>query len=244
MDMKKDGLLADKVVLITGSARGLGRSIALACAEAGADVAAHYFTSRREALTLRQELRRSSPKAEIFRANLKQEADTARLVTRVLRRYGRIDVLINSVGNFLYKPLTRVSLDDFRDVLETNLMATFRMSQLVLPQMRRRRRGQIINFGCAGADRMVIRERTGVYYLAKTAVIQLTKALGNAYAPYGVRVNAVSPGILTSSKVKLAVPAGRYATFADIIRAIFFLLDPASSYITGANLEVSGGWIA
>lgn len=236
-------LLREKVVLVTGAARGLGRAMALACAREEAIVVGHYFTSVREARSLRVILQKLHRRSDIVHANLREPSETRVMVRTVLHRYGKIDVLVNNVGNFIYKPLRTVTYDDYRDVVDTNLTATFLCSKLVLPSMQQRRSGLIVNFGCVGADRSIIRPRTHLYYIAKQSVILLTKAFADAYAKYGIRINAISPGILTSSVVKHRVPSKRFATFADIIHAFFFLLDPKSSYVNGANIEVAGGWL-
>ncbi len=234
----------ETVIVITGAAKGLARHIALQLAQRGACIAAHYHTSEQEASSLRDELQERNPRSQLFRANLREASEVRGMIADVIRTYHRIDVLINAVGNFVYKPFDQVTVEDFDDVMETNPRSTFLCSSLVIEQMKSQRSGAIINFGCAGADRMTIRELTTPYYIAKTAVLQLTKIMARTYAPFGIRVNAISPGILESSIAKVDnVPSGRYATFDDIFNAIDFILKPQSSYLNGANIEVSGGWI-
>jgi len=235
--------LKNKIILITGGAKGLGRHLSINLAKQGAVVATHYNTSQKEAGTLLRSLKKYSPSSDIFQADLRSPGQTEQMFLSVLDRYGRIDVLINNVGNFIYKPFEKVSFEDFRDVTETNLYATFLCSKIAAKKMKKQKNGDIINFGCAGADRMIIRELTTPYYIAKSGVIQLTKIFASAYARYGVRINAISPGILKTSVAKLSnLPTGQYSSFDDILNALLFLLSPQSSYINGANIEVAGGW--
>lgn len=239
----KKGMLLRKVVLITGASKGLGRALAVALSEDGATVAAHCHANTKEAVELRAFLRKKNRRSDIFPADLRDERATKKMVRQVVKTYGRADVLVNLVGNFQTAPIDKLAMESFRDIIETNLTAAFHCTRLVLDSMKQRRSGSIIFFGCAGADRLIVRENTGVYYLAKTGVILMAKNFAHQLAPYRIRVNTVSPGILTSSVTKLPVPMGRYATFTDIIRAVRFLLDPANAYVSGANVEVSGGWL-
>ncbi len=232
------------VVVITGAAKGLARHLAVALALQGAIIVAHYHTSEEDAETLRAELQVMNPRSCIVRANLRADIEVRRMFQDIISTYKRVDVLINAVGNFTYKPYQEVTLEDYDDVMDTNPRSTFLCSSLVIDQMKSQQGGTIINVGCAGADRMTVRELTTPYYIAKTAVLQLTKIMARTYAPFGIRVNAISPGILESSIAKVDnVPAGRYATFDDIFNAINFILSPSSSYVNGANIEVAGGWI-
>jgi NAD(P)-dependent dehydrogenase (short-subunit alcohol dehydrogenase family) len=242
--MENSSFLKGKVALVTGSAKNLGRALALSLAKEGAIVAAHYHESEKEAKTLREELRRHNEKSEIFRADLRNEKETREMISAVEKTYGRVDVLINNVGNFIYKPFDEVEYEEFKDVIETNLYASFLCTKLVIEGMKARGEGNVINLGCAGADRLTVRELTTPYYIAKTGVILLTKIFARTYAPHGVRFNSISPGVLESSVAEpLSIPAGRRASFDDIVNTILFLLSPDSSYINGANIEVAGGWV-
>jgi NAD(P)-dependent dehydrogenase (short-subunit alcohol dehydrogenase family) len=236
-------LFTDKNILITGSTKGLGRALAVKFAERGATVIEHYYTSKNEAEEFLQELKKFNSKCGMFQANLRSPGQTTKMMEKIHEEYGHIDILINNVGNFIYKQFDKVTFEEFADVIETNLYSSFLCGKLVIEKMKERKSGHIINIGCAGADRIIIRELTTPYYIAKTGVLMLTKILAHAYAPYGIRVNAVSPGILETSVAKLEVPAGRLATFDDIFNAISFLLSPQSEYINGANIEVAGAWL-
>ncbi|MBF8280597.1 MAG: SDR family oxidoreductase [Candidatus Magasanikbacteria bacterium] len=238
-----DEFFRGKIVVLTGGAKGLGRALALKFASAGAVVIVTYKTSRHEAVALQKELSAFDQRSGVFKLDVRNEGQVAAVFKKIFAQHKKIDVLVNLVGNFIYEPIEETTFEKFKDVIETNLYSTFLMSKIALEKMKKQKSGQIINFGCAAADRMTIRELTTPYYIAKTGVLMLTKILANAYAPYGIKVNAVSPGILETSVAKHKVPTGRYAQFQDIWNAVKFLLAPESEYINGANIEVSGGWV-
>ncbi len=232
-----------KIALVTGSAKGIGKAIALALAKEGATVIVQYNLSEKEAEETLREIKYYSKDSFLIKANLRNEIDIEKIANEIFKKLGRVDILVNNVGNFIYKPITEASSEEFRDAIESNLMSTFYCCKYFLPKMRENKFGRIINFGCAGCDRIVIRENTTPYYMAKTAVYMLTKALAAAEAKNGINLNVISPGITEFSKVKLEVPKGRVATIDDIVNAVMFLLSEKSDYVTGANIEVSGGWI-
>ena len=236
-------MLEGKVALVTGSSKGIGKSIALALAKEGATVIVHYQTSEKEAEETLSAIKNYSKNSFLVKANLRNEEDVKKMADEIFKKLGKVDILVNNVGNFIYKPITETSSEDFKDVIESNLMSTFYCCKYFLPKMRENKFGRIIDFGCAGCDRIVIRENTTPYYMAKTAVYMLTKALAAAEAKNGINLNVISPGITEFSKVKLEVPKGRVADTDDIVNAVMFLLSEKSDYITGANIEVSGGWV-
>lgn len=158
------------------------------------------------------------------------------------KKLGTVEILINLIGNFIYQPIAETSFAKFKDVIESNLYATFLCSQQALPEMKKKKWGRIINFGAVAADTITIRKNTTPYYMAKTAVIMLTKVMAFEYAKYGITVNSISPGILKTSFAKPKTPTGKFAQFEDISAAVHFLLSTESAYINGANLEISGGW--
>jgi len=227
-------------VVITGAAGGIGQALARFFVSAGAVVIVHYWQSESEAHALKQEL---GEKCFLYQANLTQQEEVSRLFANIYRDHHAIDILINTVGSFIYKPLPEITVAEFATVLATNLQATFACSKAVLPDMMARHTGAILNFGCAGADRMPVTEFTVPYYIAKNGVVALTRALAQSYAPHGISINCISPGIMENSVADVAtIPAGRRATYEDIWAAVSYLLSPAASYCNGTNLEVSGGW--
>lgn len=233
----------NKIALVTGSAKKLGKAIALDLAKQGAKVVIHYHHSKKEALETLKEVKKYSD-GIIVQADLIVQKDVVSMFRNIDKKLGPVDILINLVGDFIYQGIQSVKFDQFRNCIESNLYSTFLCCNEAIPKMRKKKWGRIINFGCAGADSIIIREKTTPYYIAKTGVIMLTKVLAYEYAKYGIAINSISPGILETSIAKPTTPTGRYATFDDIINAVNFLLKEESNYINGANIEVAGGWRA
>ncbi len=232
---------SNKIALVTGSARGLGKEILLELAK-DHKVVVHYNTSKREAQnTLKEALKLN--KAILVQADLKDESQVKAMFLETKEKLGEVDILINTVGDFIYKPINGTKTNEFKNTIEGNLYTAWHCIKEALPNMRSKG-GKIINFGCAGCDRVVIRKNTTPYYMAKTSLYTLTKALANEEAKNNIRINMISPGILESSEFQKETPTGRPCKFNDIIKTIRFLLSNEAEYINGANLEVSGAWIA
>ncbi len=233
--------LKGKIALVTGAAKNLGRTIAIDLAKQGAKVAIHYYKSEKEAKETLKEVNNYSSSI-IVRADVTKQKDVVSMYRNIEKQLGKVDILVNLVGSFIFQPITTTSFTKFRDVIESNLYSTFLCCQEVLPSMQKKKWGRIINFGCVGAESLTIREKTTPYYIAKTGVIMLTKVLAYEYAKYGITINSLSPGILKTSIAKPPTPSGKLIQFEDILNAVNFLLKEESSSINGANLEVSGGW--
>lgn len=233
--------LAGKIVLVTGSGKNLGRYLAISLAKKGARVAVHYHHSHDEAEKTLSLIKKSSTGA-IFQADLSQEKEVALLFRNIRKKLGPVDILVNLIGNFIYLPFSGTTFTKFKDVIESNLYSTFLCCRKVLPYMKKKKWGRIINFGCVAADSLTVRKNTTPYYIAKTGIIMLTKVLAYEYAKDGITVNSISPGILKTSVAKPPTPTGGYAQFEDIENAVNFILSPASGYVNGANIEVAGGW--
>jgi len=229
-------------VIITGCAKGLGQYLALRLASHGATIIGHYKDSTKEALVLQKKLQAMNPRSRMFQANLRDEQQTKKMFKEIISQHKRIDVLINLVGNFSYKPFEKFTLEDLNDVIETNITSTFLCSKLAIEQMKRQKKGAIINFGCAGADRLTIQNNTTLYYMAKTGVLMLTKIFAKTYAKFGIRVNAISPGILSSSVViPKRISQEQIVTFNEIFQAIESCISPQSK-LNGENIEIAKGW--
>lgn len=227
---------SDKIILITGGAKNLGAATAQAFAELGAKVIVNY----RQSHPTRELIKKVDA---IFQADVTSEKDVQRLEDFIKKKYSRLDVLINNVGGFLYKPIVKTTPQEFLQILENNIISTHLATASLLPLLKKSRAPVIINIASAGAGEMATPEKTTPYYIAKTGVLMLTKLYARELAKHKIRVNAVSPGILQSSVVNgRPTPLGRYAKFSDVTRAILWLSDPRNEYITGANVEVSGGW--
>lgn len=243
------GELQGRVALVTGAGRRTGRGVALALARQGAQVAVHYRSRADEAAAVAGEIAASGGRAFTAQAELRDPAAVEAMVESVTARAGSLDILVNNVGTFLVKSITAVTPAEWERALAATVTVTFLACRAALPGMVERGYGRIVNFADSAADHLRAAPNLTPYLIGKTGVLILTKSLAAAYARRGITVNAVSPGIIDNSVSKppgaeRAIPAGRYATVDDVTNAVLFLLRDASSYITGANLKVAGGWHA
>ena len=243
------GDLRGRVALVTGAGRRIGRGVALALAAQGAQVAVHHRSRPEEAAAVVGEIAAAGGTAFATQAELRDPAAVEAMVAAVTARAGSLDILINNVGTFLVKSIAEVTPAEWEQSLASTVTVTFHTCRAALPAMVERGYGRIVNFADAGADHLRAAPNITPYLIGKTGVLILTKSLAAAYARHGVTVNAISPGIVDNSVTKPpgaeeAIPAGRFATIDDITNAVLFLLRDASSYITGANLKVGGGWHA
>ena len=231
-----------KTALVTGSARGIGRGIALALAEDGFSVAVHYRTSGAEAEQVRLEVEALGVRAVTLQADVTNPLEAARLVEEASQALGGLGVLVNNVGNYVNKPLQNLELADWQDMLDSNLNATYHTCQAALPLMRSLGFGRIINLGFAGAHNLIARPNTVAYMIAKTGVVLLSKAIAQSEAAHGITANVVAPGVIENSVSKpiQQIPMARLGRIEDVAAAVrYFVMQP---YITGQVLEVAGGW--
>ena len=238
--------LDGRVALVTGGARRLGQAIALALAERGAHVAFTYRTSAQDAARTAKAIEGHGVQALAVRADLSRVSDVKRLVDRIHRRFGRLDVLINSAANFNRTPFDTLSERDWDDALETNLKGPFLCALYASRLMRRHGGGKIINF----ADWAGVRPYRDYlpYCVSKAGVIGLTKALAKELAP-SIQVTAIAPGPIlpppdmrASARARVArrVPLQRWGSPEDIINTVLFLLE-GTDFMTGSVVFVDGG---
>lgn len=228
------------VAIVTGATRGLGRETAIFLAQRGFCVVVNYRKSARLAEQTLSQVKKYS-EGMLIKADVTRDAKG--LVKKVLYAYKRIDVLVNNVGDFVYKNFDDITMAEWNRVIENNLTSVFAMTQAVLPSMRKRTFGRVINFAATGARDSVIRDRTVPYDLAKQSVLSLTQYLAKKEIMHGITINCVSPGILETSRPghKYALPIGRrLSPKNDILPVIALLLQ--NEAMTGANIDVSGGW--
>ncbi len=244
--------LTDRIAVVTGAGRGLGRAMAVALAEAGADVVA---VGRRPASDLAAEIERLGRRCVVLRADLEDPSKVETVIPRALQALGRVDILVNNAGLIVRKPAVEVTAEDWHRVIQVNLHAVFRLCQDAARDMLPRRRGKIINVGSLMSFEGGI--LISPYTASKGAVGQLTKALANEWAPHGVNVNAIVPGYIATDltqalqddpvrnpAILARLPAGRWGRPEDLAGAIVFLASAASDYVHGHLLAVDGGWLA
>jgi len=232
-----------KVALVTGSAKDVGADIAVSLAREGYTIVVNYLKSKKEAESTLKKIKKYSKKSIAIQSDVSDQKSVKNLFKKIIDTYGGIDVLINTVGNFIFKTLPQTSFIEFDDIIKNNLHSVFLCCQAAFPHMKKQRYGRIINFGCVGCDRVVVRQNTTPYYIAKTGVFILTKAFAAEYGKYNINVNMISPGVIETSNYQRKTPKGRPAKKKDIANAIQFLLSDKAEYVSGANLEVSGAWL-
>ena len=245
--------LHGKTALVTGSSRGLGSGIALALAEAGAQIALHGSKSV-PAESIKQ-IENTGGKPIIVTGDVSDPDACTRMIDEVMNNLGRIDILVNNAGTIRRSPAADYSWEDWNAVLETNLSSVFRLSQLAGRQMLAQGSGKIINIAS------LLTFQGGVfvpsYAAAKGGVGQLTKAFANEWASKGINVNAIAPGYMEtdntaalradpvrSRQILERIPAGRWGTPSDLGGAAIFLASRASDYMHGHILVVDGGWMS
>jgi 2-deoxy-D-gluconate 3-dehydrogenase len=244
--------LDGRVALVTGASAGLGAAIAVALAEAGADVACHGNSRTPDATC--ELVGRAGRRALGVLGDLSERETPREIVGRVLSEFGRLDILVNNAGTIRRAPAADYSEEDWASVIEVNLSSVFRLSQLAGRHMIERGSGKIINVAS------LLSFQGGVtvpaYAASKGGVAQLTKALANEWASKGVNVNAVAPGYMRtdntaalqrdetrSRQILERIPAGRWGEAEDLAGAAVFLSSPASDYVNGHVLVVDGGWM-
>ncbi|MCX5952317.1 MAG: SDR family oxidoreductase [Cyanobacteria bacterium] len=238
--------LQGRVALVTGAGRRTGRSIALALAGAGADVLVHCHHSQAEAQQVVQEIACLGRRAKVVQADLGDAEATQAAFSQAAADFGRLDILVNNACGIIWKRLPDLSVAEWHAGLEQSLHITYHACRAVLPLMRQQGFGRIVSVIDVDADSLVSVPALTPYKIGKTGVLMLTRTLAVTEAPHGITVNGVSPGTLDNSDRKPAlerIPAGRYGTAEEVARAVLFLVDPESAYITGTNIKVSGGYL-
>lgn len=244
--------LEGRVALVTGSSRRIGRAVALGLAADGADVAIHYHRSHKEGGAAVQAVEELGRRSFAIQANLARPEACRRVVETVAREFGRLDILVNNVGHWLVKSVSRMTLSEWRDVVDSNLTATFLCSKAAIPHMRRRRWGRIVNLGAAGAYRAHGTAKMSAFYAAKAGIVAFSKALAREVGRDGITVNVVAPSIIGDTNLtveqarkqkepKFAVQ--RPGTAADVVGAVRYLTSEEASFVTGEVLGVTGGWL-
>lgn len=245
--------LAEKVALVTGAGRGLGKAMATALAEAGADIALVGSTSTEVAANAIEGIGR---RACQIRANLLESDAADRVMDATLRQFGRIDILVNNAGIIRRAPVLEFTEKDWDDVIQVNQRSLFFLSQAAARQMvSQGRGGKIINIASMLSFQGGV--RVAAYTAAKSAVVGLTRAMANELAPLGINVNAIAPGYMATdntaalradpqrnAEIIARIPAGRWGTGDDLKGAVVFLASAASNYMHGHTLAVDGGWLA
>lgn len=236
--------MKDKVALVTGSSSGIGRDIAVRLADKVAAVAVHFFKSQEKAEEVVATIEKKPAASKAFQADLTDAAAAQRMIAAVTDQFGRIDILVNNVGPMSVKPWDQVRPEEWEATLQSNLLSAVYCMQGVLPGMRQKGWGRIINLGYSRAEQLTALPNITPYAAAKTGLLILTRSAAKTEASSGITVNMVSPGLIEEGILPpdRAIPMGRLGKFADVVHAVDFLVSSKADYITGTNLVVAGGW--
>jgi 3-oxoacyl-[acyl-carrier protein] reductase len=251
----EDNRLKGKVALVTGSRRGIGRAVALAFAAAGANiVVSDNVKDDGKMDEVAAEIKKLGRNSIIVSADISRRSDVEEMATRVVARFGKIDILVNCAGIWIPgQTLLNCPEGNWDKVIDVNLKGTYLCCQTIGRVMVKQRSGNIINL----SSKVGLEPGTGAgaYSISKAGIIMLTRQMSLELVPYGVRVNALAPGIVKTDfnkdlwqgaepgkKLAHSVPLGRLAEPEDIARAALFLASDDSSYITGAVIPIDGGW--
>lgn len=238
--------LNGRVALVTGGSRGIGKAVALALAKSGAAVAINYRERDDDANAVADAIRKSGGHAATFRADVSLSGAVQGLVHDAEERLGPIDILVNNAGMAAARGLDDITEEDFDRTIVINLKSVFICTQAILPGMRARRWGRIVNISSIGA-RIGAGSVSVAYGASKAGVEGLTRAYALRLATSGVTVNAVAPGLvdtdmgkpLIEAGVAARIPVGRAGTGDEIAQAVIFLV--SNGYVTGQTIAVNGG---
>lgn len=237
--------LDGRTVLVTGSARGVGRELLLATAERGAKTAVHYNTSEdaaAEVVDRAAEL--GAADTTVVQGDVTDPEAVDDLFEAVEADLGDVDVLVNNVGAFAPVHWSELDFETWQGIFATNVHATYLCSRRALPAMRDQEYGRLVNVGYASSEKGLINPKNAPYFMAKAGVLMFTRMLAADTSDDGITVNAISPYVVeNSAEFPEELPRGRPAAFEDMVQALFCFLDEDSDYISGENIEVDGGWL-
>ena len=237
--------LIGKIALVTGGSRGIGRAAELALAKAGADVAVNFQRREAEAQAACREIEGIGRRALLVKADVSKAAEVARLIETVEKGLGSIDILVNNAGISGPQPLSEITEQDWDDILTVNLKSMFLVTQAVLPGMRQRKWGRIINLSSVASQLGGV---IGPHYAAsKAGAIGLTHSYAALLAKEGITANAIAPALIETEMITSnpnawpdLVPMGRYGRVEEVADVILMLA--CNGYITGQTISVNGGW--
>jgi len=237
--------MTERISLVTGGVRGLGLAVARRLAAGGDRVHLVY----RSSADLAREREAEFP-GRVHCADLTDEAATGALIRQLVEREGRLEVVVHAVGDYHSGALTETNLADWRRMFASNLESTIMVADAARDALRASR-GVLLTFGVSELEGLRARTRTAAYAAAKSALLVYLRSLAREEAPFGVRANMISPGIVphahaaddaSDPRLLAKIPLGRVGTPEEVAEAAHFLCSPAASYITGVDLLVAGGW--
>jgi 3-oxoacyl-[acyl-carrier protein] reductase len=238
-------LLNGKTALVTGSSRGIGRAVAIALAEAGSAVVVNYLRRAAEAQAVEKEIAELGRPCASVQADVSMASDVERLVRTAEERVGPIDILVNNAGIARVQPVEEITEGDWDELIAVNLKSCFLVTQAVLPGMRARRWGRIVNLSSVAAQ---VGGVVGPHYAAsKAGMLGLTHFYAQRFAKEGITVNSIAPALVETEMVTSnlnarpeRIPIGRFGAVAEVADVAVMLA--TIGYITGQTINVNGGW--
>ncbi len=239
----------NKTIIVTGASRGIGKELARELARKGYTIIANYNKSEEQILELKKELEKEQIYIDIFKADVSQRKEATELVEYTIKKYGRVDVLINNAGISQIKEFTQLTDEDWNNMINTNLNSVFYMTQEACKNMIYNKNGCIINissiWGVVGASCEVH------YSVSKAGIDAMTKSLAKELGPSNIRVNSIAPGIINTemnnklskdemNNIKEEIPLEKIGKAIDIERCIEWLIE--DEYTTGQIISINGGW--
>ena len=242
----------EKVALITGASRGIGKQIALILAKEGFNIAINCRVESKELKSLKEEIEKNNVKCLLLKGDVSSFEDCKNMVKKIIDTFGNIYILVNNAGITKDTLLLKMKEEDFKQVIDVNLVGTFNMTKAVTPYMIKQRQGRIINIssvvgisGNAGQSN---------YAASKAGIIGFTKSIAKELASRNILVNAIAPGFIETDMTKVLsdnvkekileqIPLKKYGTAEDVANVVKFLASSESSYITGQVINVDGGML-
>lgn len=235
-----------KIAIVTGASRGIGREIAKELANQGIKVIANYNKSEEKA----KELKDENPEIDIFKADVSNREEVKEMVKSTLKKYGKIDILINNAGISENKVFTDVTDEDWNRIIKNNLYSAFCVTQEVLPNMIHNKEGNIINISSVWG--MIGASCESIYAISKAGLDAMTKSLAKELGPSNIRVNSIAPGIIDTEmnknleedeikELEQEIPLGKVGKTIDVAKCVKWLIE--DKYTTGQVISINGGWI-
>jgi 3-oxoacyl-[acyl-carrier protein] reductase len=242
--------MTNRVAVITGGARGIGRGIALDLGAQGWSTALIYRTSEQAAKETAAAIEQDGGRASAIRCDVSDAVAGRQMIEQVEQKWGRIDALIHCAGPYHRINLMEETPEGWASMFDNNLHPVFYLTQATAPGMKARRYGRIVTFSMANTDQMVAQPEVTAHYIAKAGILMLTRTWAKMLAPFGITANAISPGFIDSGSAPAAelagmikrIPAGYVGEVSDTVAATRFLLSDEARYVNGTNIHVSGGW--